>query len=59
MPIGDTVREVSQVVAVNSTALAISFTHIETGLKIVLLLISVLYTVDKWRSHRKQMRENE
>ena len=59
MPLGDTLREVGQVVAVNSTALAISFTHIETGLKIALLLISVLYTVDKWLTHRKQVRENE
>ena len=59
MPLGDTVREVSQVVAVNSTALAISFTHIETGLKIALLLISVLYTLDKWYSHRKGVNKNE
>ena len=59
MPLGDTVREVSQVVAINSTALAISFTHIETGLKIALLLISVLYTLDKWITHRKQIKENE
>ena len=59
MPIGTTLKEVSQVVAVNSTALAISFTHIETGLKIGLLLISVLYTLDKWMSHRKEVKENE
>ena len=59
MPLGDTVREVSQVVAINSTALAISFTHIETGLKIALLLISVLYTIDKWYSHRKEVKKNE
>jgi len=58
MPIG-TLKEVSQVVAVNSTALAISFTQIETGLKIALLLISVLYTLDKWLSHRKEVKENE
>lgn len=59
MPIGTTLKEVSQVVAVNSTALAISFTHLETGLKVLLLVISVLYTLDKWMSHRKEVKENE
>ena len=59
MPLGKSVEEVIQVAAVNSTAFALTFTHIEIGLKIVLLLISVLYTLDKWRGHRKQINKNK
>ena len=58
MPIGKTIQEVGAVVAVNSTALVLSFTHIETGLKILLLLVSVFYTIDKWIAHRKEVKEN-
>ena len=59
MPIGKSITEVGQVIAVNSTALAISFTHLETGLKIILLLISVAYTLDKWYSHRKEINKSK
>ena len=60
MPLENSIREVIQVGVVNSTALAVSFTHVEIGLKIALLLISVLYTLDKWREHRKQInKKNE
>ena len=54
MPIQKTLAEIGQVAAVNSTALALTFTELEAGLKILLLLISLAYTLDKWYSHRKK-----
>jgi len=40
--------------ALNSAALAISMTEIETFLKIALLLISLGYTIAKWMNMGKQ-----
>jgi len=37
-----------KVLATNTIALALSMTHIEVGLKVILLLISIGYTVTKW-----------
>ena len=34
--------------AINGIALAISMTHIEVWLKIILLLVTIGYTVSKW-----------
>ena len=55
MPIRKTIGEVAQVAAVNSTTLALTFTQLEAGLKILLLLVSIVYTLDKWYSHRKKI----
>tara|TARA_R110002096_G_scaffold6986_1_gene31145 strand:+ start:1355 stop:1507 length:153 start_codon:yes stop_codon:yes gene_type:complete len=37
-----------KLLAVNALTLAISMTHIEVTLKVILLLISIRYTVTKW-----------
>jgi hypothetical protein len=59
MPIPKTLAEIGQVAAVNSTALALTFTEIEAGLKILLLVVSVAFTLDKWYSHRKEIKKNK
>ena len=59
MPIKKTIGEVAQVAAVNSTTLALTFTQLEAGLKIILLLVSIVYTLDKWYSHRKKINKNK
>jgi hypothetical protein len=59
MPIPKTLAEIGQVAAVNSTALALTFTEIEAGLKILLLVVSVAFTLDKWYSHRKEINKNK
>jgi len=37
-----------KVLGANTIALALSMTHIEVGLKVILLLISIGYTITKW-----------
>lgn len=59
MPIRKTIEEIAQVAAVNSTTLALTFTNLEAGLKILLLLVSIVYTLDKWYSHRKKINKNK
>ena len=59
MPIPKTLAEIGQVAAVNSTALALTFTELEAGLKILLLVVSVAFTLDKWYSHRKEINKNK
>jgi hypothetical protein len=59
MPIQKTLAEIGQVAAVNSTALALTFTEIEAGLKILLLVVSVAFTLDKWYTHRKEINKNK
>jgi hypothetical protein len=47
-------KEVGDVVIINSTVLSVAtFTNIEVVLKILLLIISIVYTVDKWWHHKK------
>jgi len=43
----------------NSITLGISFTQIENGLKIVLLLASIVYTVQKIYSTHKEKNDKE
>ena len=59
MPIPKTLAEIGQVAAVNSTALALTFTELEAGLKTLLLVVSVAFTLDKWYSHRKEIKKNK
>ena len=59
MPLRKTAQEVSDIVVLNSTAIGISFTNIENGLKILLLVVSLAYTADKWLSHRKRMKKKK
>lgn len=37
-----------KLLAINSIALAVSMTHIEVSLKIILLVVTIGYTVSKW-----------
>jgi hypothetical protein len=47
-------KEVGDVVILNSTILSIAtFSNIEVVLKIILLVISIIYTADKWWHHKK------
>jgi len=40
--------------ALNLTAFAVSFTNIDVVLKIILLLITIGFTIDKWYQMRKE-----
>ena len=37
-----------KLIAINSTALAVTMTQLEVSLKIILLLVTIGYTVFKW-----------
>ena len=47
-------KECSDVLTLNITTLAISFTQVEMLLKIVLLILSIIYTADKIIKNRKK-----
>ena len=54
MPIRKAATEIAEVVGVNATILSVTtFTNLEVLLKIILLIISIVYTVDKWWYHKK------
>tara|TARA_R100000655_G_C3000062_1_gene194249 strand:+ start:6180 stop:6359 length:180 start_codon:yes stop_codon:yes gene_type:complete len=59
MPIKKTVQEVAEVAVVNSTTFALTYTNIEAGLKLLLLVISIIYTLDKWYAHRKRNQKSK
>jgi len=42
------------VLGLNSVSLMISFTNVEQVLQIILLTISIIYTIDKYISYRKR-----
>jgi len=55
MPIRKTIQEVADVAVVNGTVLSITtFSNLEIALKLLLLIISIAYTVDKWWFNRKK-----
>ena len=55
MPIQKTVQDTLEVAAVNATVLSVTtFSNIELALKIILLVVSILYTIDKWYSQKKK-----
>ena len=47
-------KECSDVLTLNITTLAISFTQVEMILKIVLLILCIIYTADKIIKNRKK-----
>ncbi len=47
-------KECSDVLTLNITTLAISFTQVEMLLKIILLVLSIIYTADKLIKNRKK-----
>jgi hypothetical protein len=54
MPIPQITKEVGEVLAVNGTILSVTtFTNLEIALKILLLVVSIVYTIDKWWYHKK------
>ena len=54
MPIRKVATEIAEVVGVNATILSITtFTNLEILLKIILLVVSIAYTIDKWWYHKK------
>lgn len=42
-----------KLLGINSAALALSFSNIEMMLKIILLLVSIGYTISKWKDLKK------
>tara|TARA_Y100001972_G_C7378664_1_gene198638 strand:+ start:85 stop:267 length:183 start_codon:yes stop_codon:yes gene_type:complete len=55
MPIQKTVQDTLEVAAVNGTVLSVTtFTNLELALKIILLVISIAYTIDKWYNQKKK-----
>ena len=60
MPIQKTVQDTLEVAAVNGTVLSVTtFSNIELALKIVLLVIYIAYTIDKWYSQKKKHSEKK
>ena len=54
MPFKQITKEIAEVLGVNSVILSITtFTNLEVLLKIILLLVSIIYTIDKWWYHKK------
>jgi hypothetical protein len=54
MPLQQLTKEVGEVIGVNATILSITtFTNLEILLKILLLIVSIVYTIDKWWYHKK------
>jgi hypothetical protein len=48
-------KEVGDVVILNTTILSVAtFSNIEVVLKIILLVISIVYTADKWYFQKKK-----
>ena len=55
MPIKTTIQEISEVAVLNGTVLSVTtFTNLELALKIILLAVSIAYTIDKWWTHKKK-----
>jgi hypothetical protein len=49
-----------RVACFNAISLGVSFTHVENSLKIILLLASIVYTVQKiYETHRKKNETNK
>ena len=55
MPIQKAAQDTAEILAVNGTVLSVTtFTNLELALKIILLVVSIIYTIDKWYSQRKK-----
>lgn len=55
MAINTITKEIGEVIGFNSIILSITtFTNIEILLKILLLIVSIIYTIDKWRYHKNK-----
>lgn len=55
MPIQKAAQDTAEIIGVNATVLSVTtFTNLELALKIILLVVSIAYTVDKWYSQKKK-----
>jgi hypothetical protein len=55
MPIKKTIQEISEVAVLNTTVLSVTtFTNLELALKIILLTVSIAFTIDKWWFNKKK-----
>lgn len=55
MPIQKTAQDTAEILAVNTTVLSVTtFSNLELALKIILLVISIAYTIDKWYNQKKK-----
>ena len=54
MPLKQITKDVGEVLGVNTAILSITtFTNLELALKILLLVVTIIYTLDKWLYHKK------
>ena len=54
MALKELAKETADVLILNTTVLSVAtFSNIEVVLKIILLVISIVYTADKWWFHKK------
>ena len=44
---------------INMTVITVTFTQTENILKLILLIISIGYTIDKWIDRRKNKKEDD
>lgn len=44
---------------INMTVITVTFTQIENILKLILLIVSIGYTIDKWIDRRKNKKEDD
>tara|TARA_R110000824_G_scaffold55966_1_gene153638 strand:+ start:490 stop:663 length:174 start_codon:yes stop_codon:yes gene_type:complete len=55
MALKQVINEVGDVLAINTTVLSVAtFSNLELVLKILLLVVSIVYTIDKWWYHKKR-----
>jgi hypothetical protein len=55
MALNELAKEAGQVIAINTTVLSVAtFSNLEVVLKILLLAISIAYTIDKWYFQKKR-----
>tara|TARA_R110000744_G_scaffold73793_1_gene147606 strand:- start:237 stop:419 length:183 start_codon:yes stop_codon:yes gene_type:complete len=55
MSLSQLTKEVGEIAVINTTVLSIAtFSNVETLLKIVLLVISIAYTANKWYYQNKK-----
>lgn len=60
MPIKNTIKEIGETAAINGSILSVTtFSNLELGLKILLLIVTIIYTVDKWYFHRNKRDDKE
>ena len=44
---------------INVAVITVTFTQIENILKLILLIVSIVYTIDKWIDRRKNKKEDD